>query len=85
MTSREGKYPPPDELAMLIRHWKAVWPNAQITRELVQKLYPYILAKWREGWNLAQIAQTACSCNAGASVAPSDAAPKSVPTRRLSL
>ena len=85
MTSREGKYPPPDELAMLIRHWKAVWPNAQITRELVQKLYPYILAKWREGWNLAQIAQTACSCNDGASVAPSDAALKFVPKRRLSL
>ena len=85
MTSREGKFPPPDELAMLIRHWKAVWPNAQITRELVQKLYPYILAKWREGWNLAQIAQTACSCNDGASVAPSDAALKFVPKRRLSL
>ncbi len=85
MKSREGKYPPPDELAMLIRHWKAVWPNAQITRDAMQKLYPYILAKWREGWNLSQIAGTACSCNDGANIAPSPAALKFVPKRRLSL
>jgi hypothetical protein len=33
MKSREGKYPPPDDLARLIRHWMTTWPNAQITSE----------------------------------------------------
>ena len=85
MKSREGKYPPPDDLARLIRHWMTIWPNAQITSERMKQLYPYILQKWREGWTLAQIAQTACSCNDGQNIAPSPAALKVVPTRRLSL
>ena len=85
MKSREGKYPPPDDLARLIRHWMTIWPNAQITSERMKQLYPYILHKWREGWTLAQIAQTACSCNDGQNIAPSPAALKVVPTRRLSL
>ena len=85
MKSREGKYPPPDDLARLIRHWMTIWPNAQITSERMKQLYPYILRKWREGWTLAQIAQTACSCNDGQNIAPSPAALKVVPTRRLSL
>ena len=37
------------------------WPNAQITSEKMKQLYPHILQQWREGWTMAQIAQTACS------------------------
>lgn len=85
MKSREGKYPPSEDLAKLIRHWNSVWPNAQLTSEQMKQLYPYILQKWREGWTLAQIAQTACSCNDGRNIAPSPAALRVVPARRLSL
>jgi hypothetical protein len=62
-----------------------IWPNAQLTSEQMKQLYPYILQKWREGWTLAQIAQTACSCNDGRNIAPSPAALRVVPARRLSL
>jgi hypothetical protein len=85
MKSREGKFPAPVELATLIRHWKTVWPSATISSERMKQLYPYILQKWREGWTLAQIAQTACSCNDGQNIAPSPAALKVVPKRHFSL
>ena len=85
MKSREDKFPAPVELAMLIRHWKTVWPSATISSERMKQLYPYILQKWREGWTLAQIAQTACSCNDGQNIAPSPAALKVVPKRHFSL
>ena len=85
MVSREGKYPPSEDLAKLIRHWNATWPAARISGDEMKQLYPYILQKWREGWTLAQIAQTACSCNDGRNIAPSPAALRVVPARRLSL
>ncbi len=85
MVSREGKYPPSEDLAKLIRHWNATWPAARISGDEMKQLYPYILQKWREGWTLAQIAQTACSCNDGRNISPSPAALRAIPARRLSL
>lgn len=41
------------------------WPNAQITSEKMKQLYPHILQQWRQGWTMAQIAQTACSAGNG--------------------
>ena len=45
----------------LLYHWMKVWPDAKLDRAVVASLYPYIVEKWREGWSLLQIAQTACS------------------------
>ena len=83
LRSREGQYPPAQELAELIYHWMRAFPSAQITEREVRDLYPYIVAKWREGMSLKHIAQTACSCN-GKEISPSPVARAYLP-RRLVL
>lgn len=82
---REGKFPPPETVAELIYHWMRTWPNADLSRERMAELYPYIVEKWRQGWSLIQIAQTACSCTDGRTITPSPVATKQIPNRRLSL
>jgi hypothetical protein len=77
---REGKYPPPDALAELLYHWMRTWPGAAIGQPEVDELYPYIVQKWREGWSLLEIAQTACSCD-GRKISPSPAAIRAVPRK----
>ena len=59
MKSREGKYPAPQALAELLYHWMRTWPHARIDKSVTDRLYPYIVEKWREGWSLTEIAQTA--------------------------
>ncbi len=85
MKSREGQYPAPEALSELLYHWMKTWPHAKLNREVVARLYPYIVEKWREGWSLLQIAQTACSCNDGTNITPSPAALQKLPARRMTL
>lgn len=77
---REGKYPPPDALAELLYHWMRTFPGVAIGQPEVDELYPYIVQKWREGWSLLEIAQTACSCD-GRKISPSPAAIRVVPRK----
>jgi hypothetical protein len=49
MKSREGKYPPPVELARLIRHWKTVWPSATITQRADEAAVSLHLAEVARG------------------------------------
>jgi hypothetical protein len=85
MKSREGQYPAPEALSELLYHWMKVWPDAKLDRAVVASLYPYIVEKWREGWSLLQIAQTACSCDDGRNIKASPAAIKKLPARRMTL
>ena len=79
MKSREGKYPAPQALAELLYHWMRTWPHARIDKSVTDRLYPYIVEKWREGWSLTEIAQTACSCDDGGTITPSAVATQPVP------
>lgn len=85
MKSREGQYPAPEALSELLYHWMKVWPDAKLDRAVVASLYPYIVEKWREGWSLLQIAQTACSCDDGRNIKASPAAIRKLPVRRMTL
>ena len=85
MKSREGQYPAPEALSELLYHWMKVWPDAKLDRAVVASLYPYIVEKWREGWSLLQIAQTACSCDDGRNIKASPAALQKLPARRMTL
>lgn len=85
MKSREGQYPAPEALSELLYHWMKTWPEAKLDRAVVARLYPYIVEKWREGWSLPQIAQTACSCDDGRNITASPAALKKLPARRMTL
>ena len=85
MKSREGQYPAPEALSELLYHWMKVWPDAKLDRAVVANLYPYIVEKWRQGWSLLQIAQTACSCDDGRNIKASPAAIKKLPARRMTL
>lgn len=78
--AREGKYPPADALAELLYHWMRTFPGVLIGKPEVDELYPYIVDKWREGWSLLEIAQTACSCD-GRKISPSPAALRAVPRK----
>lgn len=79
MKSREGKFPPADALSELLYHWMRTWPHARITKAETERLYPYIVEKWRDGWSLPEIAQTACSCDEGGNISPSAVALNRVP------
>ena len=85
MKSREGQYPAPEALSELLYHWMKVWPDAKLDRAVVASLYPYIVEKWREGWSLLQIAQTACSCDDGRNIKASPAAIQKLPARRMTM
>ena len=85
MKSREGQYPAPEALSELLYHWMKVWPDARLDRAVVANLYPYIVEKWRQGWSLLQIAQTACSCDDGRNIKASPAAIQKIPARRMTM
>ena len=85
MKSREGQYPAPEALSALLYHWMKVWPDARLDRAVVANLYPYIVEKWRQGWSLLQIAQTACSCDDGRNIKASPAAIQKLPARRMTM
>ena len=85
MKSREGQYPAPEALSELLYHWMKVWPDAKLDRAVVANLYPYIVEKWRQGWSLLQIAQTACSCDDGRNIKASPAAIQKLPARRMTM
>ena len=70
---RRDGYPPKAVLATLISHWKETWPDADLSLQAVQRLYPWIVAKWQEGWPIDKLAGSACHCE-GNRVVPSEAA-----------
>ncbi len=59
---RRDGYPPKAVLSALIAHWKETWPHADLSLGAVQRLYPWIVAKWQEGWSLDKLAGSACKC-----------------------
>lgn len=68
--SREDKMPPPSFFSMMVAYLQRAYPGAQISRELMLTLRPFLIEAWRSGRTAEAAAQTTCSCD-GSQIVPS--------------
>jgi hypothetical protein len=68
--SREDKMPPPSFFSMMVAYLQRAYPGAQISRELMLTLRPFLIEAWRNGRTAEAAAQTTCSCD-GRQIVPS--------------
>lgn len=68
--SREDKMPPPSFFSMAVAYLQRAYPGAQISRELMLTLRPFLIEAWRNGRSAEAAAQTTCSCD-GRHIVPS--------------
>jgi hypothetical protein len=68
--SREDKMPPPSFFSMMVAYLQRAYPGAQISRELMLTLRPFLIEAWRNGRTAEAAAQTTCSCD-GRQIIPS--------------
>ena len=68
--SREDKMPPPSFFSMMVAYLQRAYPGAQISRELMMTLRPFLIEAWRNGRTAEAAAQTTCSCD-GRHIVPS--------------
>ena len=68
--SREDKMPPPSFFSMMVAYLQRSYPGAQISRELMMTLRPFLIEAWRNGRTAEAAAQTTCSCD-GRHIVPS--------------
>lgn len=80
--SRENASPPPQFFADVIGYLRKAFPNAELTREAITQLAPYLVAEWQNGQSARNAAKATCACD-GQRITVSPAAQVQVPRRAV--
>ena len=78
--SRIGVDPPAQFFADVIAYLQKAFPGAELSRETVRALRPYLVSQWRAGQNAPKAAGATCSCD-GVTIFPSPASQIDLPKR----
>lgn len=60
---RQTEQPSPKFLSQALAQLSMAFPKANLTREVIERLYPLLLREWRAGQNAYDAAKAVCSCD----------------------
>jgi len=80
--SREDKEPPPQFFADVVAYLHRSYPNAMLSRALMQELRPFLIAEWRSGQTAHDAAKATCACD-GREIVPSPATSVFIPKKSV--